>query len=83
MRKQPAAVDTAIAWSLAQAKPVSFWLDQPEAPEALPALAETMSADLAVVGAGSTGCGPLAYAAGYTGLGVGRRVAVSCPRICA
>jgi glycine/D-amino acid oxidase-like deaminating enzyme len=55
VRRQPATVDTAIARSLAEAKPVSFWLDQPEAPEALPALAETTSADLAIVGGGFTG----------------------------
>ena len=35
--------------------PRSFWLDQPEAPEALPALAGRTTADLAVVGGGFTG----------------------------
>jgi glycine/D-amino acid oxidase-like deaminating enzyme len=55
VRKQPAAVDAAIARSLADARPVSYWLDQPDAPEPMPALAGTTSADLAIVGGGFTG----------------------------
>jgi glycine/D-amino acid oxidase-like deaminating enzyme len=55
VRKQPAAVDAAIARSLADARPVSYWLDQPDAPEPLAALAGTTTADLAVVGGGFTG----------------------------
>src|SRR6202012_675273 len=43
------------ARSLADAKPVSFWLDAPDAPEPLPALAGHVTADLAVVGGGFTG----------------------------
>ncbi len=55
MRRPPALTDTAIARSLAGAKPVSFWLDSPDAPEPLPALAGRVTADLAVVGGGFTG----------------------------
>jgi glycine/D-amino acid oxidase-like deaminating enzyme len=43
------------ARSLAEVKPVSFWLDSPDAPEPLPALTERVTADLAVVGGGFTG----------------------------
>ena len=49
------AVDPAIARSLAHAAPRSFWLDQPDAPEPLPALAGSVTADLAVIGGGFTG----------------------------
>jgi len=48
-------VDPAIARSLAGAAPRSFWLDQPDAPEPLPALAGGVTADLAVIGGGFTG----------------------------
>jgi glycine/D-amino acid oxidase-like deaminating enzyme len=41
--------------SLADAAPDSFWLDQPDAPESLPALTEPVTADLAIVGGGFTG----------------------------
>ncbi len=51
----PAAVDPAVARSLAGAAPRSFWLDQPDAPEPLPALAGEVTADLAVIGGGFTG----------------------------
>jgi glycine/D-amino acid oxidase-like deaminating enzyme len=49
------AVPGAVARSLAHAVPRSFWLDQPDAPGPLPALAGAASADLAVVGGGYTG----------------------------
>ena len=45
----------AVAKSLANAAPTPFWLDQPDAPEALPALAEHVTTELAVVGGGFTG----------------------------
>jgi glycine/D-amino acid oxidase-like deaminating enzyme len=41
--------------SLAGAAPRSFWLDQPDAPEPLPALATATTADLTIVGGGFTG----------------------------
>ncbi|HEU5421430.1 MAG TPA: FAD-dependent oxidoreductase [Streptosporangiaceae bacterium] len=41
--------------ALAAARPVPYWLDQPEAPAAEPALAGRERADLAVVGGGFTG----------------------------
>jgi glycine/D-amino acid oxidase-like deaminating enzyme len=41
--------------ALAGASPVPFWLDQPDAPAAAPALAGRTTADLAVVGGGFTG----------------------------
>jgi glycine/D-amino acid oxidase-like deaminating enzyme len=41
--------------ALAGARPVPFWLDQPDAPEPAPALRGKISADLAVVGGGFTG----------------------------
>jgi glycine/D-amino acid oxidase-like deaminating enzyme len=44
-----------VAAALADSKPVPYWLDQPDAPAALPALAEGTRADLAVVGGGFTG----------------------------
>jgi glycine/D-amino acid oxidase-like deaminating enzyme len=44
-----------VARSLADAAPRSFWLDQPAAPEPLPALAGNVTADLAIVGGGFTG----------------------------
>ena len=45
----------AVAKSLANAAPAPFWLDQPDAPEALPALTEHVTTELAVVGGGFTG----------------------------
>ncbi len=51
----PAPVDAAVVRSLAGAVPCSFWLDQPDAPEPLPALAGDVTADLAVIGGGFTG----------------------------
>ena len=45
----------AIARSLAGAVPRSFWLDQPGAPDPLPALAGGVTADLAVIGGGFSG----------------------------
>jgi glycine/D-amino acid oxidase-like deaminating enzyme len=45
----------AVAKSLANAAPTPFWLDQPDAPETLPALAEHVTTELAVVGGGFTG----------------------------
>jgi glycine/D-amino acid oxidase-like deaminating enzyme len=44
-----------VARSLANAAPRSFWLDQPGAPEPLPALAGNATADLAIIGGGFTG----------------------------
>jgi len=49
------SLDPAIARSLAEAVPRPFWLDQPDAPEPLPALAGAVTADLAVIGGGFTG----------------------------
>jgi glycine/D-amino acid oxidase-like deaminating enzyme len=49
--KLPASVGA----SLAHAAPTPYWLDQPDAPEPLPALAGQVTADLAVVGGGFTG----------------------------
>ena len=46
---------TAVAGSLAAATSGSYWLDDPERPDALPALSGTMDAGLAVVGGGYTG----------------------------
>jgi glycine/D-amino acid oxidase-like deaminating enzyme len=48
-------IEPGIARSLAGAVPRSFWLDQPDAPEPLPALADGITADLAVIGGGFTG----------------------------
>jgi glycine/D-amino acid oxidase-like deaminating enzyme len=45
----------AVARSLVHAAPKPYWLDQPDAPEPLPALAGPITADLAVVGGGFTG----------------------------
>jgi len=41
--------------SLANAKPVPFWMDDRDRPEPTPALTETTSADLCIIGAGFTG----------------------------
>jgi len=48
-------IDPQVARSLAGAAPRSFWLDQPDAPEPLPALTGNVTADLAIVGGGFTG----------------------------
>jgi glycine/D-amino acid oxidase-like deaminating enzyme len=45
----------AVAKSLANASHKPFWLDQPDAPEPLPALAGQHTTDLAIVGGGFTG----------------------------
>ena len=45
----------AVAKSLANASRTPFWLDQPGAPEPLPALAGHLTTDLAIVGGGFTG----------------------------
>lgn len=50
----PAAMRTA-ASSLSRAKPVPFWLDDPERPDALPALTGDEHTDLLVVGGGYSG----------------------------
>jgi glycine/D-amino acid oxidase-like deaminating enzyme len=44
-----------VAGALAGARPVSFWLDQPDAPAAQPPLAGRISTGLAIVGGGFTG----------------------------
>jgi glycine/D-amino acid oxidase-like deaminating enzyme len=44
-----------VANSLKDVAPRSFWLDQPDAPEPLPALTGRVKADLAIVGGGFTG----------------------------
>ena len=41
--------------SLREAIPVPFWLDDPLRPTAEPALTTSISADLAIIGAGFTG----------------------------
>ena len=41
--------------SLANATPRPFWLDTPDRPEPIPALTTTITADLAIIGAGFTG----------------------------
>ncbi|HZC73756.1 MAG TPA: FAD-dependent oxidoreductase [Jatrophihabitans sp.] len=43
------------AWAIADARPVPFWLDSPERPDAAPPLAGPTTADLAVIGGGYTG----------------------------
>lgn len=48
-------ITASVGRSLADAAPKSFWLDQPDAPETLPALAGQVEADLAIVGGGFTG----------------------------
>ncbi|OKK09161.1 FAD-dependent oxidoreductase [Streptomyces sp. CB02488] len=50
----PVAMSTA-AQSIAGAKPLSFWLDDPGRPEALPALTGEEHCDLLVIGAGYSG----------------------------
>jgi glycine/D-amino acid oxidase-like deaminating enzyme len=44
-----------VSQALAGAAPVPFWLDHPGRPQALPALAEHLTCDLAVVGGGYSG----------------------------
>ncbi len=44
-----------IRTALADARPVSYWLDRPERPKALPALEADTTTDLAIVGGGFTG----------------------------
>jgi glycine/D-amino acid oxidase-like deaminating enzyme len=44
-----------VSHALAGAAPVPFWLDDPGRPSALPALAENLTCDLAVVGGGYSG----------------------------
>ena len=44
-----------VAESLRDARPVSYWLDRPDAPAPEPALRGAATADLAVVGGGFTG----------------------------
>ncbi|MBQ1110374.1 FAD-binding oxidoreductase [Streptomyces sp. 404i] len=51
----PAAMRTAAARSIAGAKPVSYWLDDPEKPDALPALTGDEHTDLLVIGGGYSG----------------------------
>jgi glycine/D-amino acid oxidase-like deaminating enzyme len=41
--------------SFEDAKPMPFWMDNPQRPEAAPCLTTTISADLCVIGAGFTG----------------------------
>jgi len=48
-------INPQVARSLAGAAPRSFWLDQRDAPDPLPALTGRVTADLAVVGGGFTG----------------------------
>ncbi|MFH9266475.1 NAD(P)/FAD-dependent oxidoreductase [Streptomyces sp. NPDC017546] len=51
----PAAMRTAAARSIAGAKPVAFWLDDPAKPDPLPALTGDAHTDLLVVGGGYSG----------------------------
>ncbi|MFH8670042.1 NAD(P)/FAD-dependent oxidoreductase [Streptomyces anulatus] len=51
----PAAMRTAAAQSIAGAKPVSYWLDDPAKPDALPALTGDERTDLLVIGGGYSG----------------------------
>ncbi|MFD4176400.1 NAD(P)/FAD-dependent oxidoreductase [Streptomyces anulatus] len=51
----PAAMRTAAAQSIAGAKPVSYWLDDPARPDALPALTGDEHTDLLVIGGGYSG----------------------------
>ena len=50
-----AAIPGPVARSLANAAPRVYWLDQPDAPEPMPALSGNVTADLAIVGGGFTG----------------------------
>ncbi|WP_406142930.1 NAD(P)/FAD-dependent oxidoreductase [Streptomyces anulatus] len=51
----PAAMRTAAAQSIAGAKPVSYWLDDPAKPDALPSLTGDEHTDLLVIGGGYSG----------------------------
>jgi glycine/D-amino acid oxidase-like deaminating enzyme len=51
LRHDPAALNA----SFADARPVSFWLDSPDRPQARPALAHDLDTDLLVVGGGYCG----------------------------
>ncbi|WP_426500780.1 NAD(P)/FAD-dependent oxidoreductase [Streptomyces sp. D54] len=51
----PAAMRTAAAQSIAGAKPVSYWLDDPAKPDPLPALTGDEHTDLLVIGGGYSG----------------------------
>jgi glycine/D-amino acid oxidase-like deaminating enzyme len=51
----PHASKSQVATALAGARPVSYWLDQPEAPAPEPALSGAVTTDLAIVGGGFTG----------------------------
>jgi hypothetical protein len=51
----PGRADVRAAESLRGARPVSYWLDQPDAPAPRPALRGAARAHLAVVGGGFTG----------------------------
>jgi glycine/D-amino acid oxidase-like deaminating enzyme len=50
-----AGLPAAVTRSLADARPASFWLDSPDAPEPLPTLTGSTTADLVVIGGGFTG----------------------------
>jgi glycine/D-amino acid oxidase-like deaminating enzyme len=50
-----ATAQAATTRALAAARPVPYWLDQPDAPEPLPSLAGRQATDLAVIGGGFTG----------------------------
>jgi len=54
-RRTASPLPAAVAKSLAHASPTPFWLDQPDVPEPLPALAAPLTTDLAIVGGGFTG----------------------------
>jgi glycine/D-amino acid oxidase-like deaminating enzyme len=51
----PHASRSQVASALAGARPISYWLDQPDTPPSEPALAGALTTDLAVVGGGFTG----------------------------
>ncbi|MDG9686613.1 FAD-dependent oxidoreductase [Streptomyces sp. DH18] len=51
----PGAMRTAAAQSIAGAKPVSYWLDDPAKPDPLPALTGDEHTDLLVIGGGYSG----------------------------
>jgi glycine/D-amino acid oxidase-like deaminating enzyme len=55
MTAPPRVSTSHVASALAGAKPVSCWLDRPDAPKPEPALAGHVTADLAVIGGGFTG----------------------------
>jgi glycine/D-amino acid oxidase-like deaminating enzyme len=49
------AISSQVASALAAARPISYWLDQPDAPPPQPTLTGGVTTDLAVVGGGFTG----------------------------